>query len=205
LIIKNIVLNILYFVIAGTLGYLIGSVPWGLIIVKAANLGDIRKIGSHGTGATNVLRTGNKWLALLTMILDITKGILAVILVSLLPFNLGTIGELFAGLFAVLGHNYPIWIGFKGGKGVATACGVLLAISWPVAVLCFTTWLIIVIISKYSSLASLIATLSAPIYAYFFMTNSSMFMMIILVIIIFISHRANIIRLLRGEESKIKL
>jgi len=196
----------LYFVVAGLVGYLLGSIPWGLIIVKLAGLGDIRKIGSHSIGATNVLRTGNKWLALFTLLLDISKGALSAgLFLFLLPKNIAMQGALIAGLFAVLGHNYPIWLKFKGGKAIATGFGVLLVASWQVALLCGITWLIIAIIFRYSSLASLTATLLAPIYAYFFATKFHAVIIIFMAISIFIQHRGNIGRLLRGKESKIKI
>lgn len=196
----------LHFIMIGILGYIIGSIPWGLIVVKLAGLGDVRKIGSHSTGATNVLRTGNKWLAVITLLLDVTKGSLSVALaLILLPKDMSAQGALLIGLFSVLGHNYPIWLKFKGGKGIATAFGVLLVAGWQIALLCGITWLIVAIVSRYSSLASLIATMSAPIYAWFFMTKNEVLTMLALVVIIFISHRANIMRLLRHKESKIKL
>jgi len=199
--------NVLYFVTAGIIGYLFGSIPFGWIIVKLAGLGDVRKIGSHGTGATNVLRTGNKWLALATVLLDAGKGAFGVILVLyyLLPESIAMQGALLAGLFTVLGHNYPIWLKFKGGKGAATGFGVLLVTSWQVALLCAVTWLLIAIVSRYSSLASLTATVLAPIYAYFFATQYHVFFIGLIAVCILIRHQSNIKRLLKGEESKIKI
>jgi len=196
----------LYFAVSGIIGYLLGSIPWGLITVKLAGLGDIRKIGSHSIGATNVLRTGNKWLALITLLLDISKGALSATLpLFLLPKNIAMQGALIAGLFAVLGHNYPIWLKFKGGKAIAAGFGVLLITSWQIALLCGITWLIMAIIFRYSSLASLTATFLAPIYAYFFATKFHASIIVIMAISIFIQHRGNIGRLLKGKESKIRI
>ena len=195
----------LYFIIAGIGGYLLGSIPWGLIVVKFAGLGDVRKIGSKSTGATNVLRTGNKWLALITLLLDAGKGALSVALVLFLLPQIAMQGALLAGLFAVLGHNYPIWLKFKGGKGIATGFGVLLITTWQVALLCGITWLLMAIILRYSSLASLTATMLAPVYAYFFATEYHVVIIGIITISIFIRHKANIKRLCEGKESKIKI
>ena len=198
--------NVAQFIIIGFLGYLIGSIPWGLILVKLAGLGDIRSIGSKSTGATNVLRTGNKWLALMTLTLDAAKGFLSTALaLFLLPESASMQGVLLVGLFAILGHNYPIWLKFKGGKGIATAFGVLLMVSWQIALLCALVWLIMAITFRYSSLASLSATLFAPIFALMFMTRGDALVIAILSLNILFSHRANILRLLRNEESKIKL
>lgn len=194
------------FVMVGLLGYIIGSIPWGLIVVKLAGLGDVRKIGSGSTGATNVLRTGSKWLALITLTLDAVKGFLSIALaLFLLPESISMQGVLLVGLLTILGHNYPIWLKFKGGKGIAAAFGVLLAVSWQVAILCGLVWLLTAIVFRYSSLASLVATASAPIFTLFFMSEKEVPMIVILAIMIFISHRANIKRLIKREESKIKL
>jgi len=197
----------LYFIIAGIIGYLLGSIPWGLIVVKSAGLGDIRRIGSNSTGATNVLRTGNKWLALVTLLLDISKGAFSAGLVLFLfPEHLVAMqGALLAGLFAVSGHNYPIWLKFKGGKGIAAGFGVLLVTTWHVALLCGITWLFIAIIFRYSSFASLTATILAPVYAYFFATEYHALIIGILAISIFIRHKANIEKLWKGKEPKIKI
>ena len=196
----------LYFIIAGIIGYLLGSIPFGLILVKSAGLGDIRKIGSHATGATNVLRAGNKWLALATLLLDAGKGAFSVaLLLFLLPENIAVQGSLIAGLFALLGHNYPIWLKFKGGKGGATGLGVLLTTAWPVALLCAITWLPIVMLTRYSSLATITTAILAPVYAYFLASEYHAIVIGIMAINVLIRHKSNIERLLKGEESKSKL
>lgn len=197
--------NILYFIVAGIIGYLLGSIPWGLIVVRLAGLGDIRKIGSKSTGATNVLRTGNKWLALATLTLDAGKGFLSAALMLLFLPQVALQGALVAGLFAVLGHNYPVWLKFKGGKGIGAGFGVLLAITWQVALLCGITWLLVAIIFRYSSLASIIVTVLAPIYAYFFATDYHAITIGLMALSVLIRHKANIERLLKGKESKIKI
>ena len=148
-------------------GYLIGSIPFGLVLTRMAGLGDIRRIGSGNIGATNVLRTGNKSLAVVTLLLDVGKGALVVLVVSR---NWGFVGLMDAGLFAglatVLGHNFPVWLKFRGGKGVATTLGVLLAAYWPVGVASCAAWLLVVGTLRYSSAAALVALTAAPFYAY---------------------------------------
>src|SRR5689334_421471 len=143
-------------------GYLIGSIPFGLILTRLAGLGDIRAIGSGNIGATNVLRTGSKGLAALTLVLDMAKGAVAV----LLGAHYGPDTAVLAGGGAVIGHIAPIWLGFKGGKGVATALGVLTALAWPVGILSAVTWLIVAAVGRISSLAALVAIGAAPVYAY---------------------------------------
>jgi glycerol-3-phosphate acyltransferase PlsY len=194
---------------AAVLGYLLGSIPFGLVLTKAAGLGDIRSIGSGNIGATNVLRTGNKGLALATLLLDGGKGAVAVLVAGLFDPMLAVI----AGGGAMLGHNYPVWLGFKGGKGVATALGTLLAIMWPVGALCCLIWLVTALLFRYSSLASLTATAAAPILA-LALSGVTIFGMVwtdlpraalalFIAVLVFIRHDGNIRRLLRGEEPKI--
>ena len=181
-------------------GYLLGSVPFGLVLTRAAGLGDIRSIGSGNIGATNVLRTGNKGLAAATLILDSGKGAFAALIAG---FLISPEAGVAAGLFAVIGHNFPVWLKFKGGKGVATSLGVLLAVSWPVGVAACLTWVVVAAITRFSSLSALLALLLAPLYASFWSTQAVTVMAAILAVLGFIRHRANIKRLLNGTEPKI--
>ncbi len=190
------------FLLGAVLAYLLGSVPFGLVLTKLAGYGDIRRIGSGNIGATNVLRTGNKGLAALTLVLDAGKGAVAV----LLGANFGPDMAAVAAAFAFLGHLFPVWLGFKGGKGVATAGGILLAYAWPAALAAIATWLVVAALTRYSSLAAIVAAALAPVYTWYFtrefqQTEVALF----LALLILWRHHANIRRLLRGEESKIKL
>lgn len=189
--------NALYAAIA--LGYLLGSIPFGLLLTRLAGLGDVRTIGSGNIGATNVLRTGNKGLAAVTLVLDGGKGSLAVFLFR----DMGTEVAAFAGLAAVIGHTFPLWLRFQGGKGVATSLGVLLAAAWPVGLLACATWAGVAAISRYSSLAAIAALLSAPVYAYIFANNNLTAAAAIIAVLAVHRHRENIIRLKNGTESKI--
>jgi acyl phosphate:glycerol-3-phosphate acyltransferase len=182
------------------LGYLLGSVPWGLVLTKAAGLGDIRAIGSGNIGATNVLRTGNKPLAAATMLLDIGKGAAAL---GLAGWLWGGTAGLAAGFGAMLGHAFPVWLGFKGGKGVATALGVLLAISWPVGLIACATWLLVALALRYSSLSALVALGIAPVTGWYFAGPQVAQLCAFIALLVFIRHHTNIRRLLRGEEPKI--
>ncbi len=181
--------------------YLIGSIPFGLIFAWIAGAGDVRKLGSGNIGATNVLRTGKRWAAAATLICDAAKGYIAVVLA----------GEYFgiqifpavAGLGAFLGHLFPIWLKFKGGKGVATFIGIAVAFSVPIALLICASWIAMARVSGYSSLAALFAAALAPIYFLFFGATLWAALMALLAVLIFISHRANIARLFSGEEPQI--
>ena len=194
------------FFFVSVLSYLIGSIPFGLIFTRIAGLGDIRSIGSGNLGATNVLRTGNKALALLTLISDAGKGAVIIVLIqyfyshnnSLIPFTI------LSGMFLVLGHNFPIWLGFKGGKGIATTLGILLAANWIVGIATCLTWLIIAFLFRYSSLAALIAIIISPIYAWLLNDTNLVVLAGIFAILAFFRHVENIIRLVKGTESKIK-
>ena len=186
--------------IASLAGYLLGSVPFGLVLTRMAGLGDIRSIGSGNIGATNVLRTGNKGLALATLILDSSKGAIAALLA--LHF-LGTMAGLLAGVLAVLGHNFPIWLGFKGGKGVATSFGTLLVLSWQAGLCAAATWLLVAFIFRYSSLAALVALALAPFYAWYFSGNEVGMAVGFLGLLGIAMHHANISRLIAGTEGKI--
>lgn len=190
-------------VFALLMGYLIGSIPFGLVLTKAAGLGDIRKIGSGNIGATNVLRTGRKDLALLTLILDAGKAALIALLFKYLSQN-EVIGVL-SGVAAIIGHNYPIWLKFKGGKGVAATLGLMIAMTPLVGVLTALTWLFMAFTFKYSSLSALTALALAPVYALFFETPILSLIYLGLAILSVYRHKENIKRILKGEESKIKL
>lgn len=183
-------------------GYLIGSIPFGLLLTRFAGHGDIRQQGSGSIGATNVLRTGSKTLAGLTLLLDAGKGY-AVAALALHLF--GPDIRYFAAIAVVLGHMFSIWLKFRGGKGVATAFGVLLALSFPAALASFAVWLLVAFVFRYSSLAALAATLAAPVLGWFIATPQVGGIAIIIGILIWIRHAANIRRLLRGKESRIKL
>lgn len=190
--------------------YLLGSIPFGLLLTKLAGMGDIRAIGSGNIGATNVLRTGNKALAILTLLLDIGKGAAAVLIVDSF-FQAGLVRSDsygvwlgMAGLGAVLGHVFPVWLRFKGGKGVATALGVFLALSWPVGAACIVTWLLVAAVFRLSSLAALFAMALAPAYGSLWASDDVVvaFSTIIAVLVI-ARHHANIRRLIKGEEPRI--
>jgi len=180
-------------------GYLLGSIPFGLLITRAAGLGDVRKIGSGNIGATNVLRTGNKGLAAATLLLDALKGTAAVLIASRWGVELGYA----AGLGAFLGHLFPVWLGFRGGKGVATYIGVLAALAWKVALIFAVVWIAMAAIFRYSSLAALIAAIAVPIALYFMGTVDMAALFAVMSLIVIVKHRANIQRLLSGTESRI--
>ena len=187
-------------VFAAVLGYLLGSIPFGLLLTRAAGMGDIRTIGSGNIGATNVLRTGNRWLAAATLLLDAGKGAAAVLLARWLW---GEPAALMAAVTAFLGHVFPVWLGFRGGKGVATFIGVLLALSWPVGLICCAVWLVIAFAQRYSSLAALTAAGTAPIFAYIFSGLPLAVTAAVLAVILFLRHGTNISRLIAGTEPKI--
>lgn len=189
------------FIAAVVLGYLLGSVPFGLVLTKLGGYGDIRQIGSGSIGATNVLRTGSKRLAALTVLLDGGKGAAAFWIAGILGPDMAV---LVAG-GAFLGHLFPVWLRFRGGKGVATALGILIAAAWPAAVLAFLTWLAVAAIFRFSSLAALVASTVAPLYVWNFADLQRSELAAVMAILIFIRHHANIRRLIKGEESKIKL
>ena len=192
------------FVIAAFIGYLFGSIPFGLIFTACAGLGDIRKVGSGNIGATNVLRTGRKDLAFLTTLCDIGKAVMAVILVKYI-FNNPVELPLTAGFFSVLGHNFPVWLGFKGGKGVASTLGMMMATSFSVGALTAVTWLGVALISKYSSLSAIIALSSAPLFALCMLDEPQPYIVCYaaLAVLSIIRHKANIRRLWLKQESKV--
>jgi acyl phosphate:glycerol-3-phosphate acyltransferase len=181
-------------------GYLLGSIPFGLILTRAAGLGDVRDIGSGNIGATNVLRTGRKGLAAATLLLDALKGMVAVLLVGNF---FGSQLAIFAGLGAFLGHLFPVWLGFKGGKGVATYLGILTGLFWPGLLIFAGIWLVVAWFSRYSSLAALTATLLIPPLLLLFDRLDLVILFAVLSVIIWIKHHANIRRLLSGTEGRI--
>ena len=180
-------------------GYLLGSIPFGLVITRAAGLGDVRGIGSGNIGATNVLRTGRKGLAGLTFLLDALKGSVAV----WIALRWGLAPAMAAGFAAFLGHLFPAWLGFKGGKGVATYVGVLLALAWPALVAFAIVWLAVAFLTRYSSLAGLVATLVTPIFLYLYGASAVAALLAVMTILVFWKHRLNMERLLAGTERKI--
>lgn len=195
---------IVYIVIA-SLSYLIGSIPFGLVLGKVFKVGDIRQIGSGNIGATNALRTGNKSFALAVLFGDGIKGVVAILLADWLFGDVYPHAGLVAGLAAVIGHIFPVWLKFKGGKGVATCGGVLLALYWPAGIAALAIWLIIAKLSRYSSLGAVMAAINAPIYALATGGQEYALPFGILGLLLLWTHRDNIKRLSRGEESTIKL
>jgi glycerol-3-phosphate acyltransferase PlsY len=190
------------FVLVAVLAYLLGSIPFGLLLTRLAGLGDIRAIGSGNIGATNVLRTGNKPLAAATLLLDAGKGALAVLIAR----RYGPEMVSLAAIAVVVGHVFPVWLGFHGGKGVATAAGAVLAFLWPVALAAGVTWLAVVAWKRYSSLAAIVACALAPVYT-LLLTHAlaPTVTVLVLALLVLWRHSTNIRRLLRGEESRIRL
>lgn len=184
---------------AAVFGFLLGSIPFGLLLTRGAGLGDIRNVGSGNVGATNVLRTGRKGIAAFTLLLDMAKGAGAV----LVALRWGADVAIWAGLFSVLGHNFPVWLKFQGGKGVATTFGVLVALQWPIALLCFGTWLIVAALFRISSLAALVALAAAPAFAVWLGEANLVALMGILALLGIARHHANIRRIFRGKEARI--
>jgi acyl phosphate:glycerol-3-phosphate acyltransferase len=192
---------VLTLLLAALAGYLLGSIPFGLVLTRMAGLGDIRQIGSGNIGATNVLRTGNKPLALATLLLDSGKGAIATLLAAAL---LGRDAALLAGGAAMLGHAFPVWLKFKGGKGVATALGVLLAAHWPVGLAACLTWLATAALFRISSLSALTALGLAPLIAWFGTGDGPLAALALFIaVLVYVRHRDNISRLLKGEEPRI--
>jgi len=186
-------------ILALLFGYLLGSIPFGLLITRAAGLGDVRKIGSGNIGATNVLRTGNKGLAAATLLLDALKGTAAVLIAGRFAPEFA----LWAGFGAFIGHLFPAWLGFKGGKGVATYLGVLIGLAWQVALIFAVVWLAMAFLFRYSSLAALTAAVAVPIALYFLSTPAIAGLFAVMSLIVIVKHRANISRLTAGTEGKI--
>ena len=186
-------------ILAAITGYFLGSIPFGLILTRMAGLGDIRNIGSGNIGATNVLRTGRKMLAFWTLLLDGGKGALAFILGQIYAPELA----FSAAFFAFLGHLFPVWLTFKGGKGVATFLGIMLAISWKVGLLALVIWVLIAFVFRFLSLASLSTALICPILCWILISFNAAIWTGAMVILVVLRHHGNIKRLLQGTESKI--
>jgi glycerol-3-phosphate acyltransferase PlsY len=180
-------------------GYLCGSIPFGLLLTRAAGLGDVRKIGSGNIGATNVLRTGNKGLAAATLVLDALKGMIPALVAARYGPDSGAV----AGFGALLGHIFPVWLGFKGGKGVATYLGVLIGLAWKVALIFAAVWLVMAFIFRYSSLAALAACVAVPVALYLRGQPHFALAFLVMSALVFYKHRANIERLMTGTESRI--
>jgi len=181
------------------LSYLAGSIPFGILFTRLAGLGDLRRIGSGNIGATNVLRTGRKGLALMTVLGDALKGTLAV----LVAWRWGLDAALVAGLGAFLGHCFPVWLGFRGGKGVATYLGVLLGLHWPTMIAAALIWLLTAFASRYSSLSALIASAATPVLLFLLGHQALAELFLALTVLLWFRHRGNIGRLMAGEESRI--
>jgi glycerol-3-phosphate acyltransferase PlsY len=188
------------FVAALVFGYAVGSIPFGLLFAWAAGAGDVRKVGSGNIGATNVLRTGKRWAAAATLICDGGKGAVAVLFAVSLH---GAVAGVFAGLGAFLGHVFPIWLRFRGGKGVATFLGIALALAWPVGLLAIATWLTVAAVARISSLSALVAAALTPIYMMLYGAQLLAMLALVLAVSIFEMHRKNIRRLAAGTEPRI--
>ncbi len=197
-------ISLTHFVVAA-LAYLLGSIPFGLVLTRLSGLEDIRALGSGNVGATNVLRTGSKKLALLTLLLDGGKGALAVFLVYLFFSSSKNVLDLsiVGGMATVIGHNFPIWLRFHGGKGVATTLGTLLMIAWPIGLATCITWLLTAAISRYSSLAAIISIVASPFYAFYLDRGEIFVFASLLAVLSVIRHHTNIRKLMTGTETKI--
>ena len=183
-----------------TVGYLLGSVPFGVILARVMGLGNLREIGSGNIGATNVLRTGNKKAAVLTLLFDAGKGAVVVLLARALS---GEDAAQIAALAAFIGHCFPIWLGFRGGKGVATYIGIVLALAWPVGLAVCATWLVVAAVLRYSSLAALLAAGMGPVWASLLGYGNIFFLGVTLALLIYLRHWGNIQQLRAGSETKI--
>ena len=184
-----------------SISYLMGSIPFGLILTKIFLKKDIREIGSGNIGATNVLRTGNKVIGYLTLVLDVLKAVIPVLYIK---FNFPELVYI-SSLSAYIGHVFPVWLKFKGGKGVATYVGILFSINYFLGIIFVVSWLIIFFISKYSSLGSILSSLTIPIFIYFNSSYENEYFFIIIFVLILYTHRKNVKRLINKEESKTKI
>ena len=189
------------YILTAIIAYLAGSIPFGLILVNITGAGNLREIGSGNIGATNVLRTGHKNIAIATLILDCSKGGVTVIVAQSHGLDLAVI----SGVCSVVGHIFPIWLKFRGGKGVATVLGVLLAIAWQVGLTAVATWLIIAAIFRYSSLAAILALTLSTVYAWYLPDTNVSIMTTLIAGLSILRHKENMWRLIKGKESKIKL
>ena len=184
------------------LGYALGSIPFGLVLTRAAGLGDVRNIGSGNIGATNVLRTGRKGLAAATLVLDAAKGAAAVLLAAWLWAELPQATGI-AAIGALLGHLFPVWLGFRGGKGVATLVGIVLALHWPTGLIVAGVWLLTLLVTRYSSVGGMLAAVAAPVSTFLFGRVDLAILLLGFALLVLWKHRANIGRLVRGEEPKV--
>lgn len=191
------------FALAALLGFALGSIPFGLILTRAAGLGDVRKIGSGSIGATNVLRTGNKGLAAATVLLDAAKAAVPVLVAGAIWPHPEGLTQAIAAVAAVAGHCFTPWLAFKGGKGFASAAGALAALAWPAVLVCAAIWAATLFISRISSVSSLVTVIAAPGVAWALGYDDVIAPLIAIAAIVIIQHRANIGRLMRGEEPKV--
>jgi glycerol-3-phosphate acyltransferase PlsY len=189
-----------YYAVDFAVGYLLGSIPFGVVLTRLAGMGDIRRIGSGNIGATNVLRTGHKGLAAVTLLGDMLKGTAAVLIMYRLW---GQDHSIVAGLGALIGHLFPVWLRFRGGKGVATYIGVLLGLAWPAALVFGAIWLAVAGLTRYSSLAALIASAATPLFLWLNDDRQEAQLFLLLTLLLWTMHRANIARLVKGTEAKI--
>jgi glycerol-3-phosphate acyltransferase PlsY len=196
----EIVTSPVLLILVGVLGYLLGSVPFGIVITRALGLGDLRAIGSGNIGATNVLRTGHKGAALATLLLDAGKGAIAVLIAR---FAVGEDAAQVAGGMAFLGHLFPVWLGFKGGKGVATFLGTLIALAWPVGLAACATWVVTAAITRISSLSALVAAALSGLWCFVFSRGDLLILTFALMVLVYIRHWPNLQRIKAGTEPKI--
>ena len=196
----EIVTSPVLLILVGVLGYLLGSVPFGIVITRALGLGDLRAIGSGNIGATNVLRTGHKGAALATLLLDAGKGAIAVLIAR---FAVGEDAAQVAGGMAFLGHLFPVWLGFKGGKGVATFLGTLIALAWPVGLAACATWAVTAAITRISSLSALVAAAMSGLWCFVFSRGDLLILTFALMLLVYIRHWPNLQRIKAGTEPKI--
>ena len=196
----EIVTSPVLLILVGVLGYLLGSVPFGIVITRALGLGDLRAIGSGNIGATNVLRTGHKGAALATLLLDAGKGAIAVLVAR---FAVGEDAAQVAGGMAFLGHLFPVWLGFKGGKGVATFLGTLIALAWPVGLAACATWAVTAAITRISSLSALVAAALSGLWCFVFSRGDLLILTFALMVLVYIRHWPNLQRIKAGTEPKI--
>lgn len=196
----EIVTSPVLLILVGVLGYLLGSVPFGIVITRALGLGDLRAIGSGNIGATNVLRTGHKGAALATLLLDAGKGAIAVLIAR---FAVGEDAAQVAGGLAFLGHLFPVWLGFKGGKGVATFLGTLIALAWPVGLAACATWAVTAAITRISSLSALVAAALSGLWCFVFSRGDLLILTFALMVLVYIRHWPNLQRIKAGTEPKI--
>jgi acyl phosphate:glycerol-3-phosphate acyltransferase len=187
-------------ILTAVLAYLLGSIPFGIVITRALGLGDLRQIGSGNIGATNVLRTGNKGAALATLVLDAAKGGVAVLIAR---WFMAEDAAQLAGLSAFLGHLFPVWLGFKGGKGVATFLGILIALAWPVGLAACATWLVAALVTRTSSIAALTAAASSLLWLFWFGEGRMLLLVVLLTVLVYIRHAENLKRIKAGTEPKI--